>query len=346
MPAWFDDPLALQFALGAVLLAGLVLYALFGGADFGGGIWDMLATGPRAEDQRHAIARAIGPIWEANHVWLIFVIVLVFTAFPPVFAVLSIALYVPLTLALLGIVFRGAAFVFRAYARDVVRAEATWGRVFAVASVATPVLFGMCAGAVASGAIRVEDGVVTSDPWATWLAPFPFAVGLLALATCAFLAAVYLTNETTGEVQEDFRRRALWAGAAFTLLSIVALLLSREGAPHVWQRLTAWPTRAVVPVGAGLAALSGLAVWVRRYGLARIVAAADVVVLLAGWSLAQYPYLVVPDLAFDDAAAPPAMLRASLVTFAIGAVVLVPSLWLLFAVFKGRTPATGTEGRA
>ena len=162
--------------------------------------------GPRAAEQRKVIAHAIGPIWEANHVWLIFVIVLVFTVFPPVFAALSIALYIPLSLALLGIVFRGAAFIFRTPARNVATGGGVWDRVFAVASTVTPVFFGMAAGAVASGQIRLESGMPVSDPWRTWLAPFPLAIGLLALATCAYLAAVYLTLETTGELQEDFRR--------------------------------------------------------------------------------------------------------------------------------------------
>src|SRR3954467_8933220 len=133
---WPDPQYTLEFASGAVLLLGVVLYALLGGADFGGGIWDLFATGPRAAAQRQAVATAIGPIWEANHVWLIFVIVLVFTVFPPVFAAVSIALYIPLSLALLGIVFRGAAFIFRTPARGL--AKTAWEQVFAVASTVTP----------------------------------------------------------------------------------------------------------------------------------------------------------------------------------------------------------------
>jgi len=198
-----EPELLLEFACGVILLLGVMLYAVLGGADFGGGVWDLLARGRRAEQQREVIAHAIGPIWEANHVWLIFVIVLVFTIFPPVFAALSVALYIPLSLALLGIVFRGAAFIFRTPARDVSYMGGAWDRVFAMASTVTPVFFGMAAGAVASGQIRVEGGVVTSDLWRTWFAPFPLAVGLLALATCAYLAAVYLTLETTGELQQD-----------------------------------------------------------------------------------------------------------------------------------------------
>ena len=340
----------LPFANGAVLLLGVMLYALLGGADFGGGIWDLLASGPRATAQRSVIAHAIGPIWEANHVWLIFVIVLVFTVFPPVFAALSIALYIPLSLALLGIVFRGAAFIFRSPARNVAVGAQVWDRVFAIASTVTPVFFGMAAGAVASGQIRIVSGFPVSDPWRTWLAPFPAVVGFLALTTCAYLAAVYLTLETTGELQEDFRRRALGAGVVFVVLAALALILARDGAPWIWHGLTSRAAAIAIPLGIGLALLSGWAVWARRYPLARVAAAVEIALLLIGWALAQYPYLVVPDLTFENAAASPAMMRAALVVFAIGALFLIPSLVFLFSVFKANLPGAvdvdqGATGR-
>jgi cytochrome d ubiquinol oxidase subunit II len=335
---WPEPAVALEFACGAILLLGVILYAVLGGADFGGGIWDLLARGPRADEQRRVIAHAIGPIWEANHVWLIFVIVLVFTIFPPVFAALSIALYIPFSLALLGIVFRGAAFIFRTPARGVAYGPTPWDHTFAIASTVTPVFFGMAAGAVASGQIRVVDGEVTSDLWRTWLAPFPFIIGLLALTTCAYLAAVYLTVETTGELQEDFRRRALGAGAIFALLAAIALPFARVEAPWIWHGLTNRAAIIVVPIGIALALLSGWAVYQRRYLLARTLAIAEVALLLVGWALAQYPYLVVPDLTFANAAASPAMMRAALIVFGIGALFLLPSLWLLFTVFKANLP--------
>lgn len=341
---WYESAQRLEFVLGAILLLGVILYAVLGGADFGGGVWDLLARGPRANEQREVIAHAIGPIWEVNHVWLIFVIVLVFTIFPPVYAALSVALFIPLTLALLGIVFRGAAFVFRTPARSVAVIGGVWDRVFAIASVVTPVFFGMAAGAVAGGQIRVIDGVVHSDPVATWLAPFPGVIGLLALATCAFLAAVYLTVETTGALQEDFRRRALGAGAAFAFLAAAALPLARRDAPHIWEGLTGTGAIAIVPLGLLLAVATGWAVFTRRYRLARYTAVGEVALLLTGWALAQYPYLVVPDLTFENAAATPAMLRAALITFGLGALVLVPSLILLFRVFKADLPG-GLEVR-
>ena len=337
MPS-LDDFQTLEFALGFILLLGVILYAVLGGADFGGGIWDLLARGPRANQQRVVIAHAIGPIWEANHVWLIFVIVIVFTVFPPVYAALSVALFVPLMLALVGIVFRGVAFVYRTPARSVAVVGGVWDRVFAIASVVTPVFFGMAAGAVASGQIRVINGAVQGDPWSTWLAPFPLVIGLLALATCAFLAAVYLTVETTGDLQDDFRQRALGAGAAFALLAAIALPLARRDAPVIWQGLTGTRAIIVVPIGILLAVVTGWAVFNRRFLLARYSAVAEVILLLTGWALAQYPYLVPPDLTFENAAATPAMLRAALVTYGLGAIVLVPSLWLLFRVFKADLP--------
>ena len=340
-----DVTLDLPFALGAVLLAGVVLYAVTGGADFGGGIWDLLARGPRAREQRLEIARAIGPIWEANHVWLIFVIVLTFTCFPPVFSAISSALYVPLSLILVGITLRGGAFIFRAYAHDVVRAQRNWGAVFAISSALTPMLFGMCAGAVASGEIRVVDGEVRSDYFSPWLGPFPIVIGLLALVSCIYLAAVYLCVETEGDLQEDFRRRALGAGVAFAGLGTIALPLAYYDAPYIWDGMWEREGWTLVPAAVVLGLATMGAVWTRRFHIARATAIAEVAVLLMGWALAQYPYLLVPDLTFENAAATDAMLKVALITYAIGALVLIPSLVMLFRLFKGQNPAsTGAYG--
>jgi cytochrome d ubiquinol oxidase subunit II len=340
---WRDVTFDLAFVHGSILLLGVILYAVLGGADFGGGIWDLVARGPRRREQRLAIARAIGPIWEANHVWLIFVIVLTFSIFPPAFAAISTALYIPLSLVLVGITLRGGAFIFRAYAHDVATAQERWGRVFAAASAITPVLLGMCAGAVASGDIRIEDGEVTSDLWSPWLGPFPIVIGLLALTTCAYLAAVYLTVETEGELQEDFRRRALAAACAFAILGTLALPIARSQAPQIWEGLIRRETWTFIPATAAFGLVTLWAVWSRRYMIARISAIAGVAVMLAGWALAQYPYLIVPDIEYAAAAASPAMMRAALVVYAIGGLLLIPSLWLLFALFKGKNPAVTGE---
>jgi cytochrome d ubiquinol oxidase subunit II len=344
---WSDVTFDLAFANGVLLLAGILLYALLGGADFGGGIWDLFARGPRADDQRREIARAIGPIWEANHVWLIFSIVVAFTVFPDVFAIVSTALYIPLSLALVGITLRGAAFVFRAYAHDVARAQQGWGGVFAIASTGTPIILGMCSGAVASGNIRVIDGEFVGSYWTTWLAPFPLVIGLLSLTICAYLAAVYLTIETAGQgdLEKDFRTRALGTGIAFIVLSLIALPLTRSEAPQIWSGMIDREVWTLVPVAVVLSVMSGWAVWSRRYQIARIAAVGAVAVLIGGWALAQYPYLIVPDITYDNAAASDPMLKVSLIVFAVGSLFLVPSLLLLFALFKGKNPAvTGDYG--
>lgn len=340
-----DFSMNLPFAIGAVLLAGVTIYAVTGGADFGGGIWDLLASGKRAKEQQLEIARAIGPIWEANHVWLIFVIVLTFSCFPPVFAALSTALYVPLSLILVGIALRGGAFIFRAYAHDVMIAQRNWGVVFAVTSALTPMLFGMCAGAVASGNIRIVDGRVTSSYWTTWLGPFPIAIGLLAITSCAYLAAVYLCVETEGDLQEDFRKRALGAAVAFAVLGTIALPIARRDAPQIWDGIWSRETWVLIPSAVAVGLVTIVAVWMRRFRLARITAILGIAILLGGWALAQYPYLVVPDLTFENSAASNAMLRLNLIVYGFGAVILIPALVLLFAMFKGKNPAmTGEYG--
>jgi cytochrome d ubiquinol oxidase subunit II len=346
---------------GAIGVA-LCLYFLFGGADFGGGVWDLLARGPRAEAQRRAIAAAIGPVWEANHVWLILVIVMLFAGFPPAFAAISVALHVPLTLFIVGVVLRGSAFAFRSLddqTRDPQRVpsppregrageavpsprdlgdpgQRRFGRVFSMASTIAPVLLGAVVGALVSGDIRVQGGVVTSGFFAAWLAPFPLAVGLFALALCALLAATYLTVETSDPtLREDFRRRALAAAVAVGVIALVAFVLAGSGAPRVRAALAArrwsWPFHGLTGAAA-VTAIAALAT--RRFRLARVAVAAQTVLILVGWALAQYPYLVVPDVTLHAAAASARAQRLLLIALAAGLPVLLPSLWLLFRVFK------------
>jgi len=197
----------LEVIVAIFILASLIVYALMGGADFGGGIWNMLAFGPRAQRQREAIADAIAPIWEANHVWLILVIVLLFTGFPRCFATMMTALNIPMTVMLLGIVLRGSAFVFRKYD---VKEERRWSTVFGMASFLTPFFQGVILGALTTGQIRVEQGRVLTGFMAGWLTPFALSCGVFALGLFAFLAATYLTLDTRDEpdLQDDFRRRA------------------------------------------------------------------------------------------------------------------------------------------
>lgn len=335
-------------AAGAMVVS-LVFYALLGGADYGGGVWDLFARGPRAARQRELIADAIGPVWEANHVWLILVVVILFTAFPPAFAAVATALHVPITVLLIGIVLRGAAFTFRTYDARRDEVQRRWGLVFSGASAATPVLLGVVVGAVSSGMIRFEGDVLTSGFVGSWLAPFPVAVGLFALALFAFLAAVYLTVEAAGEreLQEDFRRRALVAGAAVGALALAVYLLSKRGAPEVYAGVGAsawsWPLHLAT---AACASGALYALWARRYAAARLCAAAQAALIICGWALAQYPYLVAPDITIAQAAAPPVTIRLLLWALVGGALVLFPSFYYLFRVFKGGTafaPPTGDE---
>ncbi len=327
----------LEYWLAGALMASLTLYALGAGADFGGGVWDLLSSGPRARAQRDLIAHAIGPIWEANHVWLILAVVLMFVCFPVAWAALSTALHIPLTLMLLGIVLRGTAFTFRSYDDASDSVQRRRGRVFAVASVITPVMLGVCVGAVAAGSIRVEGGRVLGGFVRPWLAAFPLSVGALATVLFAFLAAVYLTLEAGEDeaLREDFRRRALASGIAVGVLAFVSLALARRGAPLVWEGLHGRDWSLPLRVATALAAVGALAaLWRRSFRLARTCAVLQVTLVLWGWGVAQFPFLVPPDLSFARAAAPPAVLRMVLAALAAGTVILAPSLWILYRVFK------------
>jgi cytochrome bd ubiquinol oxidase subunit II len=344
MPDTAGAPLGLPELAGLVGLAALLAYAVLAGADFGGGVWDLLARGPRAGAHRAAVAEAMGPVWEANHVWLIFVIVLLFVAFPAAYAALSVALFVPLHLVLAGIVLRGASFVFRGHGRAAAGAPRGWGHVFGAASAVTPLLLGTILGVVSLDEVRVQNGAVSTASAVPWLRPLPLAIGLLALAVCAYLAAVYLTIETEGEVRADFRTRALWAWLVAGVLAVGTLLLTVAEAPRLWDRLTSPPASLVVGAGVLLAPASAAAMWRRRFRLARVLAVGQVLLLLTGWALAQWPYIVYPDLPLRAAAAPHATLRAVLWTLPFGLALLLPSLWFLFAVFKGRNPAAPSPG--
>ena len=331
--------LSLEFCIACVMLISLIIYVLTGGADFGGGIWDLFATRPRAKAQRSLITQAIGPIWEANHVWLIVIVVLLFVAFPVAFAAISTALHIPLTLMLIGIVLRGTAFVFRTYDDQSDTTHRRWSRVFAIASVITPVMLGVTLGAVASGTIHVdvESGRVETDFISAWFAPFPFAIGFFTLTLCALLAAAYLTRETEDPaLQEDFRRRALIAAVSVGAMAGLSFLLSAEGAPAIRYGLSNAPWSIPFQILTGAVALWAIwTIWKRQFRLACILVPIQVTLIVLGWGLAQYPYLVTPDLTFSNTAAPDAVLRPLLIVLVVGGVLLVPAFWYLYAVFKG-----------
>jgi cytochrome d ubiquinol oxidase subunit II len=335
--------IALADALAAILALSLNAYVLLGGADFGGGVWDLLATGPRRTRQREVIAHAIGPIWEANHVWLILAIVLAFTCFSPVFARIMTVLHIPVSLMLIGVVLRGSAFTFRTYDDEHDAAQLRWGRIFSSASVVTPLLLGVCIGAVASGRVVAPSRGGFAERFVEpWLTPFAFGVGLLTLALFAFLAAVFLTMETRDrELVEDFRRRALGSGVAVFGASALVLLLAFDEAPLMRRGLMTSSWALPLHLATGVSAVAVFAaLWSRRYPAARVLVGLQVSFIFWGWVVSQYPYLVPPDLTIAAAAAPEITLRLTLWALGLGALVLAPSLIYLFRVFK-RGPADG-----
>lgn len=327
--------MGIESVVAAILALVLVVYMLTGGADFGGGALDLFAFGPRKDDQRAAIVDAIAPIWEANHVWLILVIVMLFVCFPVGFAAISTALHIPLTIMLLGIVARGSAFVFRQYDSDAPRVRRRWGRVFAGGSLVTPFAIGLTIAAVGSGSIRLEEGLVTTGFFAGWTSPYAIAVGAFMIAQVTFLAATYLANETTEALQEDFRKHGLIWGALLGVTALVSLLMARAHAPTVFHWLSAHHLAIPFQVTTALVAVGALAsLYTRRFRLARMLAAAQVTLIVCGGMGAQYPYLLAPDLTFQAAAAPPNIQRMMLIILACGSVVLVPALYWLMRVFK------------
>jgi cytochrome d ubiquinol oxidase subunit II len=326
-----------HLAAGA-LFGSLMIYALTGGADFGGGVWDLFASGPRAKAQRGLIARAIAPIWEANHVWLILAVVILFSAFPPAFAALCTALHVPLALMLLGIVMRGSAFAFRSYGPGPAFERGS-DRLFAVSSLLTPVMLGAVVGAIASGKVSASlEPRPLRAYFDVWLAPFPLALGAFTLCLFAFLAAVYLTVEAEDKaLREDFRARGLASGAACAALAWLSLWLANRGGAHVVPGLTAGLRAAFFHASTAAAAVGALwALHARRFRLARVLAAAQVALVVGGWALAQAPYLVPPEITITSAAAPRSVLLPLLAALGAGLALVVPAFLYLFRVFKPR----------
>ena len=328
----------LETLIAAVMLASLIVYALMGGADYGGGMWDLLASGPRAQRQRHAIVEAIAPIWEANHVWLILVIVLLFSGFPRAFSVTMIALHIPITAMLIGIVLRGSAFVFRKYDSTEDAVQRRWSTIFGITSFFTPFFQGLTMGALTTGNIHFVADRVTTGFFAGWLTPFALTCGLFALALFAFLAATYMTVDTQDQpdLQNDFRLRATWAQAALIPLAIIVFVTSKSGAPLMYQGLTNWWAPLLLGWTALSAITAALALRSRRFYLARIAAVAQVTFILLGWGLAQFPHLVTPDVTIQNAAAPESTLKLLLLALGAGTVILLPSLFYLFQIFKGQ----------
>jgi cytochrome d ubiquinol oxidase subunit II len=325
-----------DLVLGATWLA-LTLYSVLGGADFGAGIWDAVTLGRMPKEDRDLLYRAIGPVWEANHVWLIFAVVLLFTAFPPAFAAASHALAVPLLAALVGIVVRGSAFAFRSYGPDTRRAERGWSIAFGAASTLAPLAMGAAAGAIAGGRIRATPDGRHKGDLLEFLGPMAALGALLACALCAYLAAAYLARESaalgTTERTGAWRRRAIIAGIASGALALLGLDVARSSAPALFAGLLSRGLPFVLVSGA--AALgSFVAMWRGRFTAAAALSALAVGSVIGGWGAAQHPAVIPPDLTVAAVRAPREVLVATLVAAAIGGAALVPSLWFLLRTFK------------
>lgn len=334
--------MAPELLLALVMTAGVILYALLGGADFGAGVWELTTALQPERKERALLYRAIGPVWEANHVWLIFVIVVLWTAFPPAFAALCRAAWVPLLLALVGIVFRGSAYAFRSYAVGE-RQRRAWEGVFALASTIAPFFLGATAGAVATGELAVTaDGGYAGDVLTGWISPFSLFCGGFAVATSAHLAAVYLAREAALEGDPELtalcRRRALEAALGMGALALGGLLVMRHGAPHLWAGLAArgWPLVLLSIVGG---ATSLLALRRERYGWATLGAGLAVASVIGGWAAAQFPMVIAPALSITRAKAPDSVLWPLLIAIGLGTLILLPALGYLFWLFKSGVPA-------
>ncbi|WP_100444033.1 cytochrome d ubiquinol oxidase subunit II [Glycomyces xiaoerkulensis] len=322
--------MSLEVVVACALFAGVVAYAVLGGADFGSGFWDLTAGGSRrGAGMRTLIDRSIGPVWEANHVWLIYVLVMWWTAFPETFAAAMTTLYMPLVAALTGIVLRGAGFAFRKYAETLGQAR-LFGAVFAASSVVAPFFLGTVAGALASGRVPADGH---GDPWSSWLAPTPLLIGAVAVGTGAFLAGTFLNAEAARSgstaLAERLRTRTLAVGAATGAAVFASLVPVARDAPALGAGLTvrAWPLMAASALG-GVATLALLLR--RRYGIARFTAVVAVAAVVAGWGLGQYPWLLVGETTIGEAAGARTTLQGLLVAVGVAAVVVGPALGYLF----------------
>lgn len=316
--------------VAAAMFVGVIAYALFAGADFGSGFYDLTAGGGRRGAQiRTLVDHSIGPVWEANHVWLIYVLVIWWTGFPTAFAAAMTTLSIPLMLALAGIVLRGASFALRKYAATFAQAR-LFGAIFAGSSLITPFFFGTVAAAIASG--RVPAGGY-GNRVTSWINPTSLVGGCLAVSTCVFLAGVFLTADADrgGDpaLAERLRKRSLGVGALGGLIVSAGLYPILQDAPTLGHRLL----RAGLPllIVAALAGVISLgAIYCRSYAIARIFAGAAVLAVIAGWGVGQYPWMLVGQLTISQAAGAQSTLAALLVVVALAAAVVLPALSYLF----------------
>jgi cytochrome d ubiquinol oxidase subunit II len=317
-----------------IIWLGVTAYGVFGGADFGAGFWDLFAGNARKGGPvRTFLERTIGPVWEANHVWLIFVLVYLWTAFPEPFVSIATTMFIPLTLAALGIVFRGSAFAFRKWAATLNRQRAL-GVAFATSSILTPFFLGTVAGGVASD--RVPLGNAAGDAITSWLNPTSILGGVLAVAATAFLAATFASREAAAAGEHDladyFRIRAMAAGFIVGVAAIAGVGVLAVDAPELFDGLTS--VRGI-PLLVASAAGGVISLWMlyhRRFVAARIGAVLATAAVLWGWGAGQYPHLLEPDVTVDEYAASNPVLAALLGAFVLAGLMAVPALIYLFSL--------------
>ncbi|WP_435748104.1 cytochrome d ubiquinol oxidase subunit II [Nocardioides sp. SYSU DS0663] len=322
--------MSLETAVAAALFVGVVVYAVFGGADFGSGFFDLTAGGSRrGAEVRTLVDHSIGPVWEANHVWLIYVLVTWWTAFPASFAAAMSTLILPLLLALLGIVLRGASFAFRKYAGTLGQAR-LFGVLFATSSVLTPFFLGAVAGAIASGRVPAEG---RGDLISSWLNPTSVVGGVVAVGTCAFLAGTFLCADAARAgrpaLADRLRVRTAVVGSVTGAVVLGALVVLRRDAPTLADGLAG--QGAVLVVASAVAGVATLVLLARRrFAAARVTAVVAVASVVSGWGVGQYPWLLVDEVTIADAAGARATLQALLVTVGLAGVLVVPALAYLY----------------
>ena len=322
--------MTLELAVAAALFAGVVVYAVFGGADFGSGFYDATAGGDvRGADVRTLVDHSIGPVWEANHVWLIYVLVMWWIGFPETFAATMTTLAVPLMLALLGIVLRGASFAFRKYAATLGQAR-LFGAIFAGSSLITPFFLGAAVGAIASGRVPAAgDG----DLFGSWLTPTSLLGGVIAVGTCSFLAGTFLTADAQRAAKpvlaDRIRVRTLGVGAVTGAVTLGTLVPLRYDAPTLFEGLSGRAAPLIV-----ISALAGSTtlwlLWRRTYPLARLTAVVAVASVVLGWGVGQYPWLLVDEVRIQDAAGASATLTGLLIAVGLAGVIVAPALGYLY----------------
>jgi len=311
-----------ELIVAIVLVIALIIYAIFGGTDYGVGVWVLFSHGKRGMLQRDVISRTISPIWEANHVWLILINVVLFTAYPLAYGTIVKALFIPLSLVLIY--------------NDNKKEAREWAELFGIASLVTPILLGVNIGAISSGKIIVENDIIVHGFIYSWLSPFSIAVGLFALVLFSYLAAVSLILEShhSKDLQDDFRRRAMISLVLLSVVAIAVYITSSTGAPtsHI-NSFRGWALILHLILGI-ISIISFIVLYKRKYHLAKFLAYSQATLMLLGWAFTQYPYIVREQVTIYNAGAPKSALHFVIIALIIAACFLIPSFFYMYKVFR------------